>query len=361
MMMFSRQTSNAVFAGDFTHIPGKQISLTFFKFLTFFVLFISMQILTFALVIFLEEKNALRLFTEKKMRLYIFSLQGHYGHIKNNEVKASSTHEARFDQRGSLKQQFSIWQPDSFSPQLSRLLKNSLLPFPANNSQSILEIKEWRCQTREQGLRKTNSYWKVFRDCEYAFRKLHPKADFLLPRLVASAKSGLRHRQLPQSCPWESPNRPHGANTYQSCSLGAINSTEVLPPYRAQKFRAGHFQNAFLKLFYLGISKCSANKWLSNSTRNPSLTSREILSQIVSFNGYPKSSFNEMHGHLQELKAAPRLAWTGKQAFFSCPPQELQGSPTSGADKSLKYCLMNLVQESYFSEAKAGNSGNLHW
>lgn len=296
---------------------------------------------------------------KKKIGLYTVSLQGHYGHIKNNEVKASSMHEAPFDQRGSLKQQFSIWQPDSFSPKLLRLLKNSLLPFPANNSQSILEIKEWRCQTREQGLRKTNSYWKVFRDREYAFRKMHPKADFLLPRLVASAKSGLRHRQLPQSCPWESPNRPHGADTYQSCSLGAINNTEA--PYRVQKFRAGHFQNAFLKLFYLGISRGRANMWLSNSTRNPSLTSREILSQIVSFNGYPKSSFNEMHGHLQELKAAPRLAWTGKQAFCSCPPQELQGSLPSGADKYLKYCLMNLVQESYFPEAKAGNSGNLHW
>lgn len=68
-----------------------------------------------------------------------------------------------------------------------------------------------------------------------------------------------------------------------------------------------------------------------------------------------------MHGHLQELKAAPPSAWTGKQAFFSRSPQELQGSLTSGADKHLKYCLMNLVQESYFLEAKAGNSGNLHW
>lgn len=76
MMMFSRQTSNAVFAGDFTHIPGKQISLTFFKFLTFFVLFISMQILTFALVIFLEEKNALRLFTEKKNETIHFLFTG---------------------------------------------------------------------------------------------------------------------------------------------------------------------------------------------------------------------------------------------------------------------------------------------
>lgn len=149
---------------------------------------------TFALVIFLEEKNALRLLTYKKNRTIHILFTGTLRTHKNNEVKASSMHEARFDQRGGLKQQFSIWQPDSFSPKLSRLLKNSLLPFPANNSQSILEIKEWRCQTREQGLRKTNNYWKGFRDYEYAFRKLHPKADFLLPMLVASIKSGLRHK-----------------------------------------------------------------------------------------------------------------------------------------------------------------------
>lgn len=224
MTMFSRQTSNAGFAGGFTHILGKQISLTFFQIYDIFLCFLFLC-RYFCFSYFPWGKKCLEAAHLKKNRTIHILFTGTLWTHKNNEVKASSMHEARFDQRGSLKQQFSIWQPDSFSPKLSRLLKNSLLPFPANNSQSILEIKEWRCQTREQGLRKTNNYWKGFRDYEYAFRKLHPKADFLLPMLVASIKSGLRHRQLPQSCPWESPNRPHGDDTYQSCSIGATNNT----------------------------------------------------------------------------------------------------------------------------------------
>lgn len=40
MTMFSRQTSNAGFAGGFTHILGKQISLTFFQIYDIFLCFL---------------------------------------------------------------------------------------------------------------------------------------------------------------------------------------------------------------------------------------------------------------------------------------------------------------------------------
>lgn len=80
-----------------------------------------------------------------------------------------------------------------------------------------------------------------------------------------------------------------------------------------------------------------------------------------------------------ELKAVPPTARAEKQVF-SPQAQTTKGSYVSRQTareltlprnykevqhqiliNSLKYWLMNFVQESYFLEAKAGTSGNLHW